>query len=233
MEDANIVFGHLSSKEARNTLIEFSRKILGPSADDLGLIFSDQIRFWRLKNLIAISRKFDRICREKGIDPSEGNHLKLAVGLPLIEKASYQDDDFLQERWAHLITSSLSSKKGPEIPLSLDITYVEILRQLSRLDCEVLGFIIENGVRGRKKGAIIPILLEPDDLAAAFPESLTHISVEKLVALGCVSRDPKLPLEPGGSRTLMEVFTPTVIGINFYISASGELPKWFHVEISE
>ena len=233
MDDAYMALGLISASDASKTIGEFARRIFGPSADDLGLIISDHVRLWRLRNLISISRKFDRICREKGIDLSEGNHLKLAVGLPLIEKASYQDDDFLQARWAHLIASSLRSDDEQEIPFSLNNTYVEVLHQLSRLDCEVLEFIVEKGVEGRKDGNIIPCLLEPDEIAAVFPESLTHISLEKLVSLGCVSRDPKLPLKPGGSRTLMEVITPTIIGINFYIAASGKLPKWFHEESTE
>ena len=99
--------------------------------------------------LLSISRKFDRICLEKGINPAERRCLSLAVGLPLLEKASYHDDDFLQERWAHLIASSLRSEDRSESGFSLDITYVEILNQLSQLDCEVLEFIVENGVDRR------------------------------------------------------------------------------------
>ena len=62
-------------------------------------------------------------------------------GLPLIEKASYQDDSFLQERWANLIANSL--RPGGEVvnDFSLSITYVEILHQLSRLEVEYLQYL--------------------------------------------------------------------------------------------
>ena len=70
--------------------------------------------------------------------------------------------------------------------------------------------------------------LEPDAIESARPNSLAvHISLEKLVSLGCVSRDPKIPLKTGGSRGLEELIGPTSIAINLYISASGKRPSWF------
>ena len=211
-------------------LSKFAQRILGPPADQIGQILGDWARAWRVKNLLAISGKLDRICLEKGINPDEGRHLSLAVGLPLLEKASYQDDDFLQERWAHLITSSLYSEDRAESGFSLDITYVEILNQLSQLDCKVLEFIVENGVEGRGKDSITVSPLEPDEIQDAHPNSLAHISLEKLISLGCASCTPKIPLETGGYRGLAEVIAPTSIGINLYISASGKMPKWLKSE---
>ena len=217
----------LVAPEIAKSIKEFALKIFGPGAEQVGMIVGDWARLWRLNNLISINGKWERICREKGIDPADGRHLSFAVGLPLLEKASYHDDDFLQERWAHLIASSLCSDDRAASDFSLEITYIEILNQLSRLDCEVLEFIVENGVEGRDENGTTIRSLEPDAIESAHPNSsAVHLSLEKLVSLGCASRDPKIPLKVGGSRGIEELIGPTSIGINLYISASGKTPKW-------
>ena len=213
-----------ASKEILTAAREFALKLLGPAAEQFGFMAEDWARVWRLKNLLAINEKCDRIFLEKGINPAEGRHLSLTVGLPLLEKASYHDNDFLQERWAHLIASSLRSKGRGESNFSLDITYVEILNQLSQLDCEVLEFIVQNSVKGRGDDGIKVRSLEQDEIQDAFPNTPSHISLEKLISLGCARCDPKIPLKTG-DQGLMEVITPTSIGINLYIAASGKTPK--------
>ena len=208
-------------------LIEFAQRLFGPSVDQVGLVLGDWVRLWRAKNLLSIKERMDRILQEKGFDPAAGRHLTLSVGLPLLEKASYQDDSFLQERWAHLIASSLCSDDQEESNFNLDITCIEALHQFSRLDCEVLEFIVENGVVNmEEEGGIVVKRLEPDAVHEALPHAAVHLSLEKLVSLGCVRRDPKLPLKPGG-MALEEIIGPTTIGINLYISASGKNPGWF------
>ena len=224
MDDANTGLGVVASKEALRTVRQFFLKLLGPTAEQFGLMGGDWARAWRIRNLLAINEKCDRIFQEKGIDAAEGRHLSLAVGLPLLEKASYHDNDFLQERWAHLITSSLHSEDQAESSFSLDTTYVEILNQLSQLDCEVLEFIVENGVKSSGDNGITVRLLDPDEIQTAHPNKPSHISLEKLTSLGCARFNPKIPLKTGG-QGLMEVVTPTIIGINLYIAASGKTPK--------
>ena len=231
MDPASIELGITASKEALKILGEFGQQLFGPSAEQLGLIVGDHVRFYRMKNLLAIKEKVDHVFQEKGIDPSARRYLKLAVGLPLLEKASYQDDGFLQEMWANLIANSLRS--DDEVGgLSLDITYVEILHQLSRLDCEVLDYIVENGVKGRNKktGEIQLIPLDPSEIDKSHPNKPAHISLEKLVSLGCAYRALKVPLKPGsgdGYSALGQDIVVTLIGLNLCLSASEKKPTWW------
>ena len=72
----------------------------------------------------------------------------------MLEKASYQDDSFIQDRWANLIASSLLAAELVEDDFSLDVTYVEILGQLSRLDCEILEYVSEEGIESHEGGEV-------------------------------------------------------------------------------
>ena len=207
----------------------FPAQLVRSSAKQVSQIIGDQIKFFRVKNLISISDKVDRICREKGFDSADGHRLALSVGLPLIEKASYQDDSFLQERWANLIANSLRPDGEVANDFSISITYVEILHQLSRLDCEVLEYLVENGVKGIDEDkATMTILVNPNDIEEAYPDTLAHISLEKLVSLGCAYRSLRTPLKVGGDGygMLEQDIGITLIGLNLYLAASGKRPKW-------
>ena len=236
MDDVSMEVGVVvaASKKLAAGLREFTLKILGPSAEQAGLIVGDWARLWRVKNLVSINEKFDRICKEKGFNPAEGRYLAMSLGLPLLEKASYQDDDFLQEKWAHLIASSLSSDNRAGSDFSLDITYVEILNQLSKLDCEILEYIVENGVKSRdeKTGAIETVGLDPEKVQEPHLHELANLSLEKLVSLGCAYRVLKTPLKAGGDGygILRQEIIVTLIGLNLYVAASGNRPTWFGEE---
>ena len=222
--------------EIAKSIKEFALKIFGPGAEQVGMIVGDRARLWRLNNLISINGKWERICREKGIDLADGRHLSFAVGLPLLEKASCHDNDFIQERWAHLIASSLRSEDREESSFSLDITYVEILNQLSQLDCEILEYIVENGVESRdeKTGSMKGVQIDPSSIREAHPNTLAHISLEKLVSLGCAHRVLKAYLTASGSEygAWGQDIVVTLIGLNLYLAASGKTPKWLRREDS-
>ena len=213
--------------QALESLCGFMKQLFGPSVEQVGEIGGDWARYWRLRNLLAIKTRVDRIVEAEGIGSGDLRHLSLSVGLPMLEKASYQDDSFLQEKWANLIVGSLRPG-DPEEDFSLEITYVEILGQFSRLDCEVLEYVCEEGVMPTDQGRFKYRELNPDDVMSKFHGRLTHISLEKLNTLGVVRRQLKVPLQSGtGPSGLAEVIVPTSMGINLIIAASGEVPRWF------
>ena len=145
----------------------------------------------------------------------------------------------MQEKWANLIASSIENGGDDNPDISLDNTCVEILHQLSRLDCEVLEYIAENGVRGRDadNGRLQIEPLDPLELRNVFPEKLVHVSLEKLVALGCAYRVLRAPLSTGeggdGYGPLVQDIMVTLIGLNLYVSASGRDPQWKVVRIQD
>ena len=208
----------------------FSTTVIGPALSQIGLVLGDQIKFFRIRNLVRLNEHLEDVLKERKLDPSNLQQISLSVGFPLLEKASYQDDDVLQKQWANLLASSITKHEDEDNGFGLEITYIEILHQFSRLDCEVLEYIAENGVAQRNPDGTMALQpLDPLEIRKALPNKMAHIALEKLVSLGCAYRVTSTPLSPKGGdgySALAQDIVPTLIGLNLYMVASGNQPRW-------
>ena len=211
-------------------IADFCRKLLGPAAEQIGQSIGERLVEFRLNNLLRISERVDRILREKGQPQSANRHLPLSVGLPTIEKASYEDDPKLQDMWANLIAHSIRSDESRNADFSLHKVHVEILHQFSKLDCEVLEYVVENGVTARDAdtGRMTATPIDPEQLIREIANPLTHVSIEKLVSLGCAALTPRVPLDSSGDRfgILVQDLRVTLIGLHLFFLASGKTTSW-------
>ena len=234
--DGSGELGKESAVVALSGLVEkvFAATVVGPVLNQIGLTIGDQFKYYRMKNLIRLNRHLEEVIKERNLDKSDLKNVSLSVGFPLLEKASYQDDDALQRNWANLLASAMNKDRNGDDGFNLSITYIEILHQFSRLDCEVLEYIAENGVfgRDREEGSLMTVALDPKEIRKAFPDRLAHISLEKIVNLGCAYRVLRTPLSTTGGDgygALQQDIIVTLIGLNLYVAASGKKPKWYDV----
>lgn len=216
----------------RNQTIDLTliRDIAGPASREFGLLISDQIKYWRLKNLTRISRKYEELKRDRGLSGENIRHLRMSVGLPILEKASFEDDDDLQQLWANLILSATSSAESYEDVDANHKTFANALHSMSKVDCRVLEVVVEKGVESQGCNVIRLNNLTEEDVQheTKIPLKCLGMPLEKLVSLGLAYRDVKSPLEPGGPLGLKHVYAPTLLGINMY-EACGNAPKWAEV----
>ena len=135
--------------------------------------------------------------------------------------------------WANLMVSALNPSGADGMgDFNLDKTYIEILDQFSPFDCEVLEYMAERGLRyaaseGENSRLLTPKPMDPNAISAAFPDQPVHVSVEKLVMLGCAFRELKTPLSVTtghGYGALQQAIFLTLIGWNLYRASSG---LWF------
>lgn len=206
----------------------FSATIVGPAMAQIGLSIGDSIKYQRIKNLIEIDKKLDRICENEDIVRDSLNRLAFSVGMPLIEKASYQDDDNIQQMWASLMFSSMKNDEGE---IDLTKTFTEILHQFTQTDCELLEYIVENGVEGwdSLKTKIFLRAIDPNDIICAFPNHHVRISLEKLAGLGCIYWSPRIPLAHTADSmhgSLQHDIIMTSIGHGLYAAATRRTPSW-------
>ncbi len=209
----------------------FGTTLVAPALCQINMTIGDQLKFFRIRNLSLLNEELERVLRDRNLDTCDLRTLSLSVGFPLLEKASYQDDQYLQRKWANLLASSMANTTTESDGFSLDITHIEILHQLSPLDFEVLKYITENGVLGgnRGTGALEVAPLDPLTIHSVFPGTPAHVSLEKLVALGCAYRVLRTPLSTGGGDgygPLRQDLVVTLIGLNLCIAATGEEPEW-------
>jgi len=100
LEEINIPKQLLDKTEA------VAKTLFGPSFDELGGAIADQVRARRWKNQLKIFENAQKLLVEKNINPKK---VSLKVLAPLIEFASYEEEETLQTKWSNLIAHILTN----------------------------------------------------------------------------------------------------------------------------
>jgi Abortive infection alpha len=96
-------------------------KLAGPAAEEIGLTLKDHVRVFRLKRQIRLFRRVKEMLSDSGM---EAGRVPFKLLLPLVENASNEETDDLQDRWAAMIANAAINR--PVHP-----SFPEILKQLS------------------------------------------------------------------------------------------------------
>ncbi|MBL0308946.1 MAG: DUF4393 domain-containing protein [Bacteroidetes bacterium] len=123
---------------------DFLQKLIGHSVDELGLLFADNVKLWRLKNQIRNLEKVKKIVDEEGIKLRQVN-LKILV--PYLDGVSLEDDEILQDLWANLFTNYIDTSKNLRVNV-----YPNILKQLSTNEVAILQYMQANGNKIKFRG---------------------------------------------------------------------------------
>ncbi|MDQ6481709.1 Abi-alpha family protein [Dyadobacter sp. LHD-138] len=127
-----------STVEAGIDLVKgFLNKVIGPSADEFGLMMSDNLKMRRFKNQLKNLNRAQEICEEQNISTKQIN---LKALFPYLEGVSLEEDPHLQEMWANLFVNYVDSEKN----LTLTV-YPDVLRQLSTNEAKIIQYSLKNG----------------------------------------------------------------------------------------
>ena len=143
----------------------FLEAVCKPGAEELGYMIKDQVRRWRLNNILRMLEK------AKGKLSFDGQELKICanarVGLSIMEESSEVDDDELQDLWAGLFVSSCT----PDGRDDSNMNFVDLLRRMSSVEARILDYACNNC-----KKVIYPNrLILADEFCISF-EELSKIS---------------------------------------------------------
>ena len=127
------------SKQLVNKASEFLEKIVNPPLKELGGLLADKVKFLRFKNQINIIIKAENFIRQKGIQPKK---IPLKTLFPLLEYSSWEEDPDMQTKWASLLANTVN----PEYSHYINLSYVEILNQLSPLEVKILDLMYDEYV---------------------------------------------------------------------------------------
>jgi hypothetical protein len=116
----------------------FLKSVCVPALDEVGLLLRDNVRNWRLNNILRILDK------AKGKLQFENEELKIQahprVALAIIDNGSLNDNDEVQEMWAGLFASSCTKDRQEDE----NLIFVNLLKQLTVAEARILKYSSES-----------------------------------------------------------------------------------------
>lgn len=233
-KDTSDILGLAPYGEALNILVRktfegvegFLKSVCTPALGEIGSMFHDKVRYWRLNNILRILEK------AKGRLNFQDDQLQLKahprIALSIIENGSVIDDEEVQEMWAGLFASSCTQDGIDD----QNLIFVDLLKQMTKAQAKILNYSCENA---RK-------IIHPNGLVTA--ESL-QIDLDTLIRITSVADFHRLDREldhmrsieligsslgGGGFSTsdnLIAEVGPTALALNLYLKTHGinESPK--------
>ena len=165
--------------------------VFGPASQELGHLFSDQMKFWRFKNAVSILEKAQAITDKRSLKPEQIKALGFGEGLLLLEAASLEEDESVQDMWARLMSNAVD----PNYATQPEKMYIDILKSLSGREAILLDLLATIDKEYHKPmmtvAGAIPVRARLNDLADSkwrkFPVDQRIASVQNLVRLRCVT----------------------------------------------
>lgn len=109
---------------------DFLGKLISPAVEETGLLIKDQISSWRFKNQVKVLNKAKDYCEKHNISPKQ---VSFKLICPLLEYASLEEEEKLQDKWSILISNLVDSEQNIE-----NHVFPYILSQLSLNEYEAL-----------------------------------------------------------------------------------------------
>ncbi|MBL4884737.1 MAG: DUF4393 domain-containing protein [Planctomycetaceae bacterium] len=125
-------FGNAADKLA-GTATGLVQRICYPAAEEFGLMLGDSFGDFRRRNFEAIAKRAKKNIEEShpGEDVSAPPRLIASV----IEKGSWEDDQFVQDLWAGLLSSSCTEEGDDDS----NLLFINILANLTKLQAHILN----------------------------------------------------------------------------------------------
>jgi hypothetical protein len=185
----------------------FSKIVRGPLEEASGML-QDRLRYARWERRVRLAQRAQDFLREMGVEEPTRT-LPLNVAIPLIEAASLEENDELQDSWAALLANAADADSGVEVRRAL----ITILPYFGVLEARLLNAIVNapNEVTG---GGSVPTKGLPDayippeegTVGESPPEEI-EVGLWNLVRLGCIA--------PGMAASGLTVNSvhPTALGV--------------------
>src|SRR5580693_3115549 len=112
------------------------KRMLGPAADELAEMWRDQVRLYRYERQLKCVEKAERMAQEAGFTPQA---VPPKILFPLLEGASFEDDEDLHTMWAALLANAAS----PENARRVRPGFIATLNHLSVDEAALLNWVFQ------------------------------------------------------------------------------------------
>jgi len=119
--------------EVMQQLGTFTARVMGEPIEQTVGLLTDKLRFMRWQRQLRLFDRWKEIIEEREIDLHSAR-LSPKLGLPIIENATLEEDDHLQDIWARLLASCMDPKNGRPMRSA----FIEIVKQLETIDATTL-----------------------------------------------------------------------------------------------
>jgi hypothetical protein len=114
------------------------KRMLGPAADEVAEMWRDQVRLYRYGRQLKCIEKAERMAEEAGFTPQA---VPPKILFPLLEGASFEEDESLHDMWAALLANAASPEMQHH---SIRPGLIATLRQLSKDEAALLDWVYQH-----------------------------------------------------------------------------------------
>ncbi len=199
------------AKKSLDLIMDFASRVGGPAADEFGLFLGDKVRAWRIANAVNLYTRTKRILEEAGLP---ANAVPPRLFLPLIEAASIEDNESLQEMWAGLLAAATQS------PDTVSPSFVETLKQMTPNEARYIDKIYCDRTN-RKNSYRMPLDSQfPPGIFTEKAGAPKGLSSETYERLGIIRREYGMTQE-GGEPEVGSILRFTKYGTAFLWACHG------------
>jgi hypothetical protein len=148
------------------------KRMLGPAADELAEMWRDQVRMYRYDRQLKCVEKAGRMASDAGFTPKA---VPPKILFPLLEGASFEDNDELHTMWAALLANASSPTNAEKVRPR----FIAILKQMAPDEALALR-VIQESEEARKVLLAKARASETPELAAQYRQESQSISGEPL-----------------------------------------------------
>lgn len=199
-----------TSVEATQKMLGFLAKVFDEPIETTVGIIGDKLKFIRWQRQLRMADEVSGILRQRGVDSTRPIPPKFAISM--LEQASLEEQDELQDIWCNLIANSLDPNFNSEIRYA----FIEIIKGLTPLDSKILYFVYnrisnkslfcEDEIQKHEmmQSKTIPISRIQENIDAS--EEYIRISVSNLIRVEC--------LNSSSTVYSAKTFGSTIVGVS-------------------
>ncbi|UCV22415.1 Abi-alpha family protein [Ferribacterium limneticum] len=213
---------------ATEQLGTFVARFIAGSLEQAAGIVEDKLRYMRWERQCRLMMKAREYLGNKGLDtPTRPLPMKLAI--PLLQAATLEDDDGLQDIWAKLLVNFATENSG----ISPKRAFIDILESISPLEAKLIALIYELPYEQMQHRGVgtqqLPLQanLLPEDKGEELRERLKIEPIEEVkFALANLDRLGVLSVARSmGGGQLFGFVNPTLLGKAFFDACSIREPS--------
>jgi len=121
-EEQALELGKEGVKQVFQPVQDIVRRIAGPAATEVGLMWEDSLRAWRLRRAVRLWQEVKQFASGANL---ELNPVAPRLLFPILDAATLNEDEDLHERWTALLVNAATPNKQV-LP-----SFSEILKQLT------------------------------------------------------------------------------------------------------